>query len=284
MAHDPTPPLSPAISIGSTDSLVTPNHSDTSTFVDVSEGTLDDSFLRNSSEVWEDFKDDPFRTDLGIQIADAGIPPSPSPSLLSGMDLLEDTTPPPHLPDTTGASMRTRRTAVPRRVSSFDFPSPPILVLNKRMTRTFRESASINGSPPVIGLVSHPGFCASHDCLPQPTRISQPSALERWSIPPSATFHPDRGSRPFFPSKSTGTLRPWPATDRLPFVSTSYLDPADAGHAMPSPARHSKRQEAPDGFTSFIDMSVNEPTLSTSRIHRLFSKLSGRLKSRNGRH
>jgi hypothetical protein len=278
MAHDPTPPLSPAISIGSTDSLVTPNHSDTSTFVDVSEGTLDDSFLRNPSEVWEDFKDDPFSTGLGIQIADAGIPPSPSPSLLSGMDLLEDTTPPPHLPD---ASVRTRRTAGPRRVSSFDFPSPPILVLNKRMTRTFRESASINGNPPVIGLVSHPGFRASHDCLPQPTRISQPSASQHWSIPPSATFHPDRGSRPFFASKSTGTLLSWPAnhaaTDRL-------LDPGDAGHAMPSPARHSKRQETPDGFTSFIDMSVNEPTLSTSRIHRLFSKLSGRLKSRNGRH
>ena len=116
MAHDTTPRLSPTISIGSTDSLVTPNHSDTSTFIDVNEGTLDDLFLRNSSEVWEDFKDDPFRTNLGIRITDAGIPPSPSPSLLSGMDLLEDTTPPPHLPDTTGALMRTHWTAVPRHV------------------------------------------------------------------------------------------------------------------------------------------------------------------------
>ena len=94
-----TPRLSPTTSIESTDSLVTPNHSTASTFADdcaVSEDgpNAHGLPLKNASEVWEEFDGvdcDP----LGIPVADAGIPPSPSSSLLSGIDLLGDTAPPP---------------------------------------------------------------------------------------------------------------------------------------------------------------------------------------------
>ena len=292
MTHSPTPRLSPTSSIESTDSLVTPNYSDTSTFVDcvVSEDVPGGHFLlfKNSSEVWEEFKDagyDPFE----IQITDAGIPISPSSSLLSGIDLLGDTSPPP-LPEVTAVLTRpgSHQVTVPHRASLFDFPSPPILVPNLR-TRT-EEFNPIS--------VSHPSLGASHDCLAQPTHHPRSSALHRWSTLPSAVYHPDkrRGSIELVTSKATGTFLtraakgaitctdvPVAPVRSLPFVAIPSLSPRPAGYDVPSPARRS-RQEASDTFTSFIDMSANKPTLSTSRVHKLFSKIAGGLKSRSKRH
>ena len=294
MAHNPTPPLSPTTSIASTDSLVTPNYNDTSTFVDCvgSEDVHDGHFLlfKNSSEVWEEFKGagyDPFE----IQIADAGIPTSPSSSLLSGIDLLGDTSPP--LPEMSAVPTRpgSHRMAVPRCASLFDFPSPPTLVPNLRM-RT-GEFNPINGGPPMVSLVSHPSRGASHECLAQPILHSRSSALHRWSALPPAVYHPDkrRGSIELLPANAAETFLtraaksaitcadvPVVPVQSLPFVAIPSLSSRPAGYDISSPVR--PRQEASDTFTSFIDMSTNKPTLSTTRVHKLFSKIAGGLKSR----
>lgn len=299
MTHDQTRRLSPTTSIESTDSLVTPNHSDTFTFVDcaVSEDIPDCHFslFKNSSEVWEEFKDDhdPFE----IQIVDAGIPISPSSSLLSGIDLLGDTSAPPH-PEVTAIPTRSgsHQVAVPRRASLFDFPSPPVPVPDLR-TR-MGELNPINGGPPAVSLGSHPSPGASHECLAQPIRHSRPSALHRWSTLPPAVYHPDklRGSFELVATKATGTFLTRPAKSAvtsadvpvvpvrsLSFVAIPSLSPRPAGYDVPSPGRRSK-QEASDPFTSFIDMSANNHTLSTSRVHKLFSKIASGLKSRSKRH
>lgn len=263
---------------------MTPNHSDTFTFVDdcvVSEGIPGGHNLlfKNSSEVWEEFKGagyDPF----GIPVADAGIPASPSSSLLSEVDLVEDTTPPP-LPEATAASIRleSRRIAAARHASLFDFPCPPILVPNRKVTFGDSESRSISGSVPMVSRVSHP----------RQTRFSQPSAEKRWSTLPPAEFHPNE----LVTTRSTGTLRTGaakrtvadpPVVAGLPFAATSSFLPGDTDYDLPLPVRRSRRQEEPDVFASFIDMSVNEPTLSKSRVHNFFSKLSDKLNSRNKRH
>jgi len=301
MTHDPTPPLSPTTSIESTDSLVTPNNSDTSTFVDncaVSEGVIDGhlALFKNSSEVWEEFESagcDPF----GVAVADAGIPISPSSSLLSGIDLLGETTPPP-LPEVTAAPVRSgsHQIAVPRRASVFDFPSPPVFVPNRRMTLAVPRS--ISGSPPMeVSLVSRPCLGASHECIPQPIRHSQSSVLQRWSTLPPAAFHPDkrRGSNELVINKAPGTLRTRaaehavtranpPMVPSLPTVVTPSSRPGPAGYDVHSPIRRSRRPEASDTFTSFMDMSATESALSKSGVHKLFSKIYGSLKSRNKRH
>jgi len=287
MTHDQTRRLSPTTSIESTDSLVTPNHSDTSTFVDcvVNEDVLDGHFslFKNSSEVWEEFKDghDPFE----IHVADAGIPISPSSSLLSGIDLLGDTSTPP-LPEV----------AVPRRASLFDFPSPPIPVPDLR-TR-IGEFNPINGGPLAVSLGSHPSPGASHECLAQPIRHPRPSALHRWSTLPPTVYHPDkrRGSIELVAAKATGTFLtraakgavtsadvPVVPVRSLSFVAIPSSSPRPAGYDVPSPVRRSK-QESSDPFTSFIDMSANKHTLSTSRVHKLFSKIAGGFKPRSKRH
>jgi hypothetical protein len=292
MIYNPTPRLSPTTSIESTDSLVTPNYSDTSTFVDsvVSEDVPEGHFFlfKNSSEVWEEFEDagyDPFET----KVADAGIPISPSSSLVSGIDLLGDTSPP--LPEPTRSE--SHQAAVPRHASLFDFPSPPILVPNPRMR--IGELGPINGSSQMVSLVSHPNHGASHECLAQPIRHSRSSALHRWSTLPPAVDHPDkrRGSIELTTSKATGTFLTRAAkgaiicTDvpvrSLPFVAIPSLSPRPADYDVPSPVRR-PRQEASDTFTSFIDMSANKSTLSASRVHKLFSKIAGGLKSRSKRH
>ena len=286
MAHDPTPRLSPTTSIESTDSLVTPNHSDTSTFADecaVSDGILDGhNFLfKNSSEVWEEFKGvghDPF----GIPVADAGIPASPSSSLLSGIDLVEEDTAPSPLPEVTTASIRlgSRRTAVARHASSFDFPCPPILVSHQR--ETFGESRPICGNLPMVG-------------HPRPTRFSRLSTEKRWSTLPSADVHPNkhRGSNELVTSRSAGTFRTRavkraiadpPTISSLLLAATSPSLPGDGGYGPPPAARRSRRREAPDTFASFMDMSVNEPTLSKSRVHNFLSKITGKLKPHSKRH
>lgn len=295
MIHNPTPRLSPTISIDSTDSLATPNY-DTSTFVDcivredVPDGHL--FLFKNSSEVWEEFKDggyDPFE----IQAADAGIPISPSSSLLSGIDLLGDTSPPP-LPEVTAVPTRSgsHQAAAPRRASLFDFPSPPILVPNLR-TRV-GEFNQISGSPPMVSLISHPSLSASHECLARPIRHSRSSV---WNTLPSAVYHPDkrRGSIELATGKATDTFLtraakgaitytdvPVVPVPSLPFVAIPPLSPSHAGYDVQSPVRRSKR-EISDTFTSFIDMSANKPTLSTSRVHKLFSRIAGGLKSRGKR-
>lgn len=292
MVHGPTPRLtcSPTTSIESTGYPVTPNHDDTFTF-----GVLDGhlSLFKNSSEVWEESKDadcDPF----GILVADAGIPTSPSPSLLSGMDLLGDTIPPP-LPEVTAASIQleSRQITVARRASFLDFPSPPTPVPNRRMT--LGDSRSISGNLPVptVTLPSHPSLGASHECLPQPTRLSQSGALPRRSTLPPSALRPDklRGS-----NELTTSFQPWeargsavtrtdpPEVPSLPRTSSSLLGPGNAGYNVSSTIRRPRQQEASDTFTSFIDMSVSEPTLSKSRIHKLFSGIFGRLKLRSNRH
>ena len=296
MAYDPTPRLSPTTSLDSTDSLVTPNHSDTSIFIDdraVSEDVPDGHFLlfKNSSEVWEEFKDvgcDP----LGTLVADAGIPMSSSSSLLSGIDLLEDTSP-PLLPEVAAAPIppESHQVVVPRRASLFDFPSPPILVPDRRTT--MRESRSISGNPLMVSLVSHPAQGTSHECLPQPIRHS--SALQRWSTLPSPAFDPDnrRRSSELVTSNTacTRTFRTWAAGGAVtrgdplvvPFVSTlpsSGPRPAGRAHDVLSPLRRLKPQKASDKFTSFMDMSPDESTLSESRIDKIFSKISSSFKSR----
>jgi hypothetical protein len=167
--------------------------------------------------------------------------------------------------------------AAPRRISSFDFPSPPIPVPNRRMTGTFGEPGSISGGAPVVSLISHPSLGASHECLPQPIRRSQTGAMRRWSTLPSEAFHPDNrwGPTELVTNRSTELF------PRMPSPSI----PGDAGSDMPSsPIRRSRRQEPSDTFTSFMDMSVNKPTLSKSRVYHFFSRVSGRLKSRSKRH
>jgi len=298
MAYDPTPRLSPTTSLESTDSLVTPNHSDTFTFVDdcaVGEGVPDGHFLfKNSSEVWEEFKDagcDP----LGIprDVADAGIPMSSSSSLLSGVDLLGDTPLPVLLEVPIPLGPDPHQVAVPRCASLFDFPSPPVLVPDRRMT--MRESRPISGSPMMVNLASHPasGQGKSHESLPQQIRHSQ-SALQHWSTLPSPAVHPDkrRGPNELVTSDATytRTFRTWAARDtvtrgdppvvpRVPSFSTLPLGPGHT-HDVSLPFRRSKKQEASDRFTSFIDMSPHESAPFESRIHRLFSKISGSFKSR----
>ena len=299
MTHCPTPPLSLATSIGSTDSLVTPNHSDSSTFADddcvLSESVTHDQFslFPNSSEVWEEFKDadcDPF----GIPVADAGIPISPSSSLVSGIDLLGDTSL-PLLPEVTAVPIRPGS----HPASLFDFPSPPVFIPNRRMAAMW-GSRPISGSPSTVSLASHPHVGASHDSLPQPIRRSKSSASRRWSALPSAALHPDKcnaGSNELVASRATGASRTRaarhavtctnpPVASHLPFarVSALLLGPGSRGRDVPSPVRSSGRQDPSDAFTSFIDMSTNEPTLSTSRVHKLFSKFSNSLKSRSRYH
>ena len=264
MSHGPTPPLSPTTSIESTDSLVTPNPS---TFVDcaVHEGVPDDHFFlfKNSSEVWEEFRDagcDPF----GIPFADAGIPTSPSSSsLLSGIDLLGDT------------SLTTRaepdQVAVPRRASWFDFPSPPIFVPDRKIT----PAGSISGNPPVVNLVSYPSRSTSHEHLAQPTRHSQISPLQRWDTLPPVALHPDKRQPNGLTTKGT--------TVQAPNLSSAAASSLTLG-PIPSPVRRSRRRKTSNTFTSFIDMSANEPALSASRVHKLFSKISGGFKFHNKHH
>lgn len=282
-----TPRLSPTTSIESTDSLVTPNHSTTSTFADnyaLSEDILDAHALplKNASEVWEEFDGvgcDP----LGIPVADAGIPASPSSSLLSGIDLLGDTAPPP-LPEAPAPSTRLEsKMASSRHVSLFDFPSPPIPIPNRRMTlQGAPGSGSINGTPLMVSL---PG--AFHECPPLPISRSPSRVLRRWSTLP----HPDkrRGSNELVTSKSTDSFQTRsvkravtdpPMVPGLPFVAISSFVPGDSWCEGPSPVRRSRRQEPSDTFTSFMDMSVNESTLSKSRVYNFLSKISGRLKLR----
>lgn len=301
MTYNPTPRLSSTTSIESIDSLMTPNYGDTSTFVDdfaVNEGVPDSHFFlfKNSSEVWEEFKGagcDPF----GISVADAGIPISPSSSLLSGIDLLGDTSSPP-LPEVTAVPIRSgsHQMAIPRRASLFDFPSPPTLVPNRRIMR-MGGPKSISGSPPIqLSLASHPSRGTSHE---QPIRHSKHSALQRWSTLPSVAFHPDtrRESIELVTNKATdmfqtraskcaftGTDAPVAPVSNLPFVAISSLSLRPAGYDVPSPVHHSRRRKVSDTFTSFIDMSANTPTLSTSRVHKLFSKISSGLRSRGKRH
>jgi len=286
-----TPRLSPTTSIESTDSLVTPNHSGTSTFADdYAEGVLDGHVLpfKNASEVWEEFDGvgcDP----LGIPVADAGIPPSPSSSLLSGIDLLGDTPSPP-LPEVTAIPTQLgSKMASPRRVSLYDFPSPPIPVPNRRMTLQ-GTPGSINGIPPMVSLP-----CASHECPPQPINRSPSSVLRRWSTLPPTTFHPDkrRGSNELATSRSIDSFQTRatkravtdpPIAPNPPFVAISSFLPGDKWCDAPSPVRRSRRQEPSDTFTSFMDMSVNESTLSKSRVYHFLSKISGRLKLRRKHH
>ena len=284
-----TPRLSPTTSIESTDSLVTPNHSGSSTFADdcaVGEGALHGYGLpfKNASEEWEEFHGvgcDP----LGISVADAGIPPSPSSSLLSGIDLLGDTSPPP-LPEATATLPRMgSKMANPRRVSLFDFPSPPTPAPNRRMTLQ-GVPGSISGSPPMVSL---PGV--SHECPPQPISRSPSSVLRRWSTLPPTTLHSDghRGPNELVTSRSIDSFQTGaasravtgpPMASSLPSVGISSFVPGDTWREAPSPVRHPRRQEPSDTFTSFMDMSVNESTLSKSRVYHFFSNISGRLKLR----
>ena len=269
---------------------MTPSHSATPTFADdcaVSEDVLDPHGLpfKNTSEVWEESVGcDP----LGIPVADAGIPASPSSSLLSGIDLLGDTAPPP-LPEAPAAPTRLEsKMASPRRISLFDFPSPPIPVPNRRMT--LQGVPAINGSPLMASL---PG--AFHECPPQPISRSPSSVLRRWSTLPPAASHADkrRESKELVTSKSTDSFQTraakravtdLPMVPSLPFVAISSFIPGDSWCDAPSPVRHSRRQEPSDTFTSFMDMSVNESTLSKSRVYNFFSKISGRLKLRRKHH
>lgn len=276
MSLGPTPPLSPTTSIESTDSLVTPNPS---TFVDcaVHEGVPDDHFFlfKNSSEVWEEFRDascDPF----GIPFIDAGIPTSPSSSsLLSGIDLLADTS--------LAAQVESDQVAVPRRASWFDFPSPPIFVPDRRIMPT-GESRSIGGNPPAV---SYPSRSASHEHLAQPTRHPLISPLQRWGTLPSVALHPDKRkpnglttnktTSTFLTRVAEGAVAPVLQAPNLPFAAASSLTPGP----IPSPVRRPRRRKTSNTFTSFIDMSANEPALSTSRVHKLFSKISGGFKFHN---
>lgn len=286
-----TPRLSPTTSIESTDSLVTPNRSTTSTFADdyaVSEDVLDAHGVpfKSASEVWEEF-DGVACDPLAIPVADAGIPASPSSSLLSGIDLLGDTAPPP-LPEAPATSTRLEsKMARPRRISLFDFPSPPIPVPNRRMTlQGVPGSGSINGSPLMVSL---PG--TFHKCPPQPISRSPSSVLRRWSTLPPTASHPGkrRGSNELVTSKSTDSFRTRAVTDppmvpSVPFVTISSFLPGDSWCDGPPPVRRSRRQEPSDTFTSFMDMSINESTLSKSRVYNFFSKVSGRLKLRRKHH
>ncbi|KAF9650904.1 hypothetical protein BDM02DRAFT_3127410 [Thelephora ganbajun] len=295
------PPFSPTTSIESTVSLVTPNHSEASIFVDDcagSEGVFDGHLmLFKNSEVWEEFKDSGCGP-LSIPVPDTGIPVSPSSSLLSGIDLLEDTAL-LLLPEVTAAPIRSEShlVAVPRRASLFDFPSPPILVSNPRTTT--KEPRPTSGSPPTVSLVSYPCLGTSHGCISQPNRHSQSNALQRWSTLPPTVFYRDkrRGSSELVTSKATGpgtfktraiesavTCKNPHVVPALPFATTSPFSPRVAGYDLSSPVRGSRRQETSDLFTSFIDMSVPEPAFSKSRVHKLFSQISGSLWPRSKRH
>ena len=293
MLHDMTPPLSPTPSVESTNSPATPIDAHIPTFVDDREGTSECRFapFKNSSEVWEEPKDvgyDP----PGVTVADPEIFISPSSSLLSGLDLLGGVTPPP-LPEVTSIPIRSRshQTSALHNESFLDFPSPPTFVSNRETSFWgSRQIGSLTVSP-----LSHPGLAAPCDSVPQSTYPPQSNALRRrWSALPPAEFHPDNRRRSSECVTAPGTDTFWtraavthtdaPAVPCEPFLATSHPSPCGGPHGKPPPRRRQKRQEKSDPFESFIDMSVTGPALSTSRVHRLFSKISGGLKLRSKRH
>lgn len=307
MVHDLTPPLSPRSSIGSADSAVTPVSPHTPLFVDDrSKDVFDGHFtvFKNSSEEWEESKDADYDFSI-VTVADPGILISPSSSLLSGIDLLGEIAEPP-LPEatkvpTSSRSHQTSQTTVPRNESFFDFPSPPALVPNRKTS--FEESRPITGtgSRLVANPLSHPGMAASCECISQPSRTSQSGGVRRWSTLLPTEFHPynSRASGEVVSSRAVGTSstraiertithppeRPAAAPTRTPLFTPSHSGPGDGFYGAPSPRHHRpKRQEQSEPLTSFMDMSVTKSALSKSRVHKLFSKISGGLKPRSKRH
>lgn len=285
MVHDMTPPLSPTSSVGSTNSPETPVDAHTPTVADdgaVDECALEGRFalFKNSSEVWEEFNDvgcDP----SNVTVADPGILISPSSSLLSGLDLLGGATPPP-VPEVNAIP-------TPHNESFLDFPSPPALVSNGRTS--FGQSRPIGKGSLMVSPLSHPGLAVSCDSIPQPTGYPQSSALRRrWSALPPSEFHPDnlgtsservatKRADPFRTRAAVANMDT-PAVPRVvPFLAASHHSPGDGPSRRPP-----KRREKSDPFESFMDMSVTESALSTSRVHKLFSKISGGFKPRRKRH
>lgn len=297
MVHDLTPPLSPTTSVESTSFPVTPTCSHTPTFVNdraTDEGVFEGhfGFLKNSSEEWEECKDADYDPS-SVTVADPGILISPSSSLLSGLDLLGGTTVPP-LPEITNVHVRPRshQITAPHNESPLDFPPPPTLVPNRRPS--FGKSRPISGKPLAVSPFSHPGLAASYEYIPQPAPCSKSSTLQRrWSALPPAEFHPysRRGSSEFVTAKGTGAVwaRPTPDTHldtpvapHVPTLPTPHASPRFRDE--PAPPSRSRRKENSDPFTSFMDMSTTNSTLSKSRVQKLFSKISGGFKTRSKRH
>ena len=294
MAHEMTPPLSPTSSVGSTNSPATPIGTHTPIFVDgrtTSEGASDGRFtlFKNSSEEWEEFKDVDHDSS-SVTVADLEILISPSSSLLSGLDLLGGGTPPPP-PEVAADPVRPRchQMPVPRSDSFLDFPSPPTLVPNR--TTSFGESRPIGKGSLTVSPLSNPSLAVSCDSIPQSTPYPQSSALRRrWSALPPVEFDTDNRTRSSkgtntFPTRAAVPHVDTPAVpSQLPFFAAPRPGPGDRPRDDPSPRCRQKRREKPDPFNSFIDMSVTEPALSTSRVHRLFSKISGGFKPRRKHH
>lgn len=290
MVHDMTPPLSPTSSIGSTNSSTTPIDARTPTLVDnltmPGERAFEGRFalFKNSSEVWEEFKD-VGSDSCSVTVADPEILISPSSSLLSGLDLLGDATSPP-LPEATAAPTRSRSHQTVDNETILDFPSPPAFVL-ARGTSVW-ESPLIGKGSLTASPLSHPGLALSCDSIPQPTHYPQFSTLRRcWSTLPPAESYPNNRRRSSERVSTNDTDTFWagaavtntdtPVVPRGPFPTASHHGPGDG---LLEPSRRRPKQQEPDPFESFIDMSVTESTLSTSRVHKLFSKI---LKSRGKR-
>lgn len=289
MVHDITPPLSPTSSVGSTNFPATPIDARAPAFVDESvvEGRF--ALLKNYSEVWEESKDVGYDSS-SVTVADPGILISPSSSLLSGLDLLggATSTPPPEV-IVVPIRSQSHQIPIPHDESFLDFPSPP-----KVRRTSFGGSRPIGKESLMVRPLSRPGLAVPCDLIdiPQSTHFPQSNpSRRRWSALPPAELHPDNRRRSSecitvkgpdtFCIRAAATHTDTPVMPRVLPKFPTASGPGPAVGLSDESSRPSPKK--PDPFTSFIDMSVTESALSTSRVHKLFLKISSGFKPRNKR-